>query len=126
MAAVVGTPPGVFSLACCRRNALHLCCSYCDCALIHNLLLLLQFKFSSSSLSALQASLRPEPHQQPVGQAEHPAAPALHGCLRALLHPVVGCQDQQLLQLRYLVERPPPYAGNAIHPGCRQRPMLGP
>ena len=109
-------------------NIQRLYCSYCDCALssISFFLLLSQSSssYSSSCCSALQASLRPEPHQQPAGQAEHSAAPALHSPLCALLHPVVGRQTQQLLQLRHLMERPPANAGNATHPCCRKAVCL--
>ena len=74
----------------------------------------------SQCVTVLQASLWAEPHQQPAGQAQHSPALALHGYLCALLHPAVGRQNQQLLQLRHLMEWHLTHAGNLppLRPFC--------
>ena len=61
----------------------------------------------------LQAALRPKPHQQLACEAEYSAAPALHDPFCAVLCAAVGCQDQQLLQLCHILERPSTHGGNA-------------
>lgn len=52
----------------------------------------------------MQAAIWTEPHQQPAGQTEHSPALAFHGHLCPLLHPPMGRQNQQLLQLCDVME----------------------
>ena len=61
---------------------------------------------------AVQATLHTKPYQQHPRQDQHTPAPPLHDCVCAVLCVVVGGQDQQLLQLHYIMAGPASHAGD--------------